>query len=1103
MFDAATSTLFQAAPALADLPNNEIGSLISRTYAAIFAERLKTRADDAQSNDVLEAVSRLRRLGSSMEALVAASLDRPNVKAAAFVGATAHLVATSSLRNHNAAPRSFVGVHSISSDLAGVLLYLAAESPADAVEMTRQFNIPVEVGVERSLFLTISNIATGRLQAVVGQRVPDADIGQRSTSEFSEDELAVRELYRRILILLQRCASCMILEQTTQRSSVSPSNFDEELDGIRALCVETWTSPLDLDKKVMSVYAGPLHLATLLKPAIRFLLESSLVAMDKPESVSDEAWGYVVERLAGRRPYLWPNHRQAIEQGLLQQGTSSVVSFPTGAGKSTLSELKIATTLAAGKKVVFLAPTLALVDQTHDALTRSFPDVALESDDMFDLLGQEEPLQSITVMTPEKFLAHLAFTEEAFSDVGLLVFDECHLIHPKQGGRNTRAIDAMLAILLFSSLVPNADLLLLSAMIDNSEELSAWLQELTGRPTVPLTGGWKPTRQVRGCVVYDSTEIQELREYLAFERMHRTQKAPPKDVKEQLLVRPMAVFGLHALWESNEFDDYALIPLLDGDIQLAAAHNTRNANSWYLTPNANKVAAAIAGAASSSGVKTLVFGENVVFVSSISTSIVEILPSRTVLMNSKEVGLFRSALEELGAVEALYADVDASHLSVISTSLPHHSLLLPAERLLHESLFSRSDGINVLAATSTLAQGMNLPASLVIIAGDTRYDDTNEMRQNVAAHELLNAAGRAGRAGENSYGMVLLIPGQIVSATSVDLPSSNSWHRVQSVFSMNDQCLTIQDPLEDVLDRVLTMDMNPDADYVLRRLAPTLGAEETVDRVETIVRRTLSSYRARSRGDREWIDQRVAAVKRAVARETNDVSNYLQMLAAGAGVPLESLQIIKQELDTNSPSDAVTVSEAAEWLIAVLSKRPELLESMSRGRLADELSVQPDDVSGSADEAALNAATRWACLRLWMGGSTLQAIEARLADSLGKKPDVRCKRARAFVMRFVRDVSFIFGFPGKIMAMEGSTAESEDGEFSLPMVWEHLGQCVKHGFDDPVQFALWIAADRTISRPRCHAYALSLEGFAANPGESFQQTVARFRTNIEHATDLL
>jgi replicative superfamily II helicase len=75
---------------------------------------------------------------------------------------------------------------------------------------------------------------------------------------------------------------------------------------------------------------------------------------------------------------LW-NHREAIEKGYLAGGVSSAISFPTGGGKSTLAELKIASALLRQGKVVFLAPTHALVGQTTRALKRTFQ--------TFDVLG--------------------------------------------------------------------------------------------------------------------------------------------------------------------------------------------------------------------------------------------------------------------------------------------------------------------------------------------------------------------------------------------------------------------------------------------------------------------------------------------------------------------------------------------------------------------------------------------------------------------------------------------------------------------------------------------------------------------------------------------
>jgi replicative superfamily II helicase len=213
--------------------------------------------------------------------------------------------------------------------------------------------------------------------------------------------------------------------------------------------------------------------------------------------------------MARQRPYLWRNHREAIDRGYLAQGTSSAISFPTGAGKSTLAELKIATALLRGEKVVFLAPTHALVGQTTKALKNTFRN--------FDIIGDLDEditftdvvvLPEVTVTTPERCLMLLSMQPDAFAGLGLIVFDECHLLHPREEDRSRRGLDAMLAILNLTLAAPAADLLLLSAMMKNTSDVAGWIKSLTGRECLTLDLAWKPTRQVRGCVVYGTGDIR-------------------------------------------------------------------------------------------------------------------------------------------------------------------------------------------------------------------------------------------------------------------------------------------------------------------------------------------------------------------------------------------------------------------------------------------------------------------------------------------------------------------------------------------------------------------------------------------------------------------
>ena len=59
-------------------------------------------------------------------------------------------------------------------------------------------------------------------------------------------------------------------------------------------------------------------------------------------------------------------------------------------------------------------------------------------------LSEVELLPSISVLTPERCLAMLGYSPDVFTDVGLIVFDECHLLHPRDLDTSRRSIDAML-----------------------------------------------------------------------------------------------------------------------------------------------------------------------------------------------------------------------------------------------------------------------------------------------------------------------------------------------------------------------------------------------------------------------------------------------------------------------------------------------------------------------------------------------------------------------------------------------------------------------------------------------------------------------------------
>jgi len=190
----------------------------------------------------------------------------------------------------------------------------------------------------------------------------------------------------------------------------------------------------------------------LLSHLVEGVQASMLVRLPAPLGANNNAWNEWTKTQARSRPFLWVNHLKAISTGYLDRGQSMVMTSPTGSGKTTLSILKIAATLCAGESVVYLAPTHALVDQVEADLSGHIGDIEPVSveDTALEELGEKLPLFS--VMTPERCLALLGFSPDLFAKVGLMVFDEFHLIGADDPSRthkiNARAIDAMLALIL-------------------------------------------------------------------------------------------------------------------------------------------------------------------------------------------------------------------------------------------------------------------------------------------------------------------------------------------------------------------------------------------------------------------------------------------------------------------------------------------------------------------------------------------------------------------------------------------------------------------------------------------------------------------------------
>jgi superfamily II DNA/RNA helicase len=1173
VFDPVTSALIQGAPRLDGLDVDSLPQRLTRAHAWIATLRLRlasgqspptssaqfdelrrsgttgTRPSSAtgQMAEFASDLQTLRLLANTYEAYAVALPNAEDRASAAYVAAAAHqlLFSAATLGLAREKPRAQLTASSVSSDISALLLYLIAGYPSDAVEMASVVDPHDAISrveqrsVTAILVSALADLSRGRLRRIVRIRLAKRRSGATRASRqnasrddegvvdaFSEDyDRAVDGLWRQIAEAIRRLARALLGagESTGQRDyrSILTTVIELSVSQLSLPAYEGRSGGLQgAFASAFDSFAGPHHLARLLLAAGDRLSSEAVVAIPTPPGADPSGWSEYLRALSLERPYLWANHLDAIRAGYLAKSTSAVVTFPTGAGKSTLSELKIAATLQADRRVVFLAPTRALVWQVYQNLKAAFPDStvaeALVGEGAYhEAEAAEQP--AVVVMTPERCLMYLGSAEQALSNVGLLVFDECHLLNPQSAdGSDRRSLDAMLCLLGMLDVAPDADILLLSAMVSNATELAEWIASATGRRCLSLTLAWKPTRQVRGCVVYDRSDVKTLSKRAVAKRRLGQTRNPPQDLRRDTQATPLALFGLTHAWNLKLSPEvYTLLPLLDERIPLALN------NSWTVTANKNEVAARLAARMAARGIKVIVFLQNKDHCASVASTIAKALtrdmgnPLPPLQFTSSETDWLASATEEMGSATCVI-------VPATSAAAVHHSLLLPSERRVSESLFSRVDGVQSLVATPTVAQGMNLPAEAVIIAGDGRFDQQAGMRAQLTAHELLNAAGRAGRAGFRASGVVLVVPDKLVTTDSGFTDVDPPWESLNAdVFSKADQCLVVNDPVALLLDKIEVGASeswrNPFVRYFVTRLPIDENDADPAAAASRILGRSLAAYRAKQRGRTAWFQAQLNGALEARKSISGLAERivWLDRIVSTSGMPAQRVKQLDTALRRRALPATATVVDWVDWLFrwftADGSRFTDMISPPARRAAMTPDEQRSVEANGAWTEGLRSTRSR---LRMWMGGVPLIDLEDSLRTADGDSAGVSgghnrgiCKSARIFANRFVLDISYVSGLVTQIYRAQlehGDAARpSDDSDPTMPISLAVLGACVREGVDSPEKLALYSDRDPYASRVGCHRQFASIAGLI-EPGslyESFADTHERVAEALRRAEE--
>ncbi|TGL55285.1 DEAD/DEAH box helicase [Leptospira wolffii] len=1043
---------------------------LTKAFAEITDLRRKLQlGSQVEDTGIEERLKMLKTLALNLETLISIVPNRSDRDSIAFVSATAHylLLQFEHIRTNRIIIHLPFDIDSISSGIAAIVLFMIGNSPADAAEVSLKMEITSRTSLtQRMLYEMICYLARGELLKIIDYKIEDSF----EKSDNDDDEIAVSILWEKIALGLKQLALVIL------GKGIKVENFFHDVINL-SISEDHFTNSI-------SLFAGPHHLATLLSILENDLIERSIMNTEPPSGLNSSSWKNIIENIAVERPYLWENHYEAIKKySFLSQGISAVLTFPTGAGKSTLSELKVASTLLSGKSIIYLVPTHSLEEQVNANMIKTFPDYAVQSnfeiDSEFTEIGLQA-LSKISVMTPERCLTVLGINSAIFKDVGLIVFDEFHLISGKESSYDRRNLDSMLCLLMLFTIVPEADYLLISAMVENGKEIADWITTITNRPCESFSSAWKPTRQMQGCVVYQKKRIDELYRMMALERAKGLTKFPGVSVKKNLNVSPLIIFSLRNMWESKQSTDYFIADLFSGETSL-----TTN-NVWGLTSNKNEVASFIGLHFAAMGLKTLIFVDRPQETESTAKRISERISNNSeahLALIDKYSILINKIESEFGSRSNIFMTEDGA-VGI------HHGSMLPSERMLAELLFKEKNGLNILVATPTLAQGVNLPAEVVIIAGDSRYNSELGQLERKEAHEILNAAGRAGRAGMSAQGIVIVIPADVATIEEKFL-SDRWWELKNQVFSKSDQCLKIYDPLEFLLDSVqdIITPLSDDQKSIFHRINFDRSSDK---HIEEFYKRSLGYFRAKHLSDSlvNFENKIKIFSERHVELESQEpVPLWNLKICSYSGLTPELIRAISNSIQEYGVTSlfSLSIEQQINLYFDIIVKSDKAIEN---------LFARPGSISvihkilniplkeNSIESVYQNFFKIRNILNMWISGETIEVIDRNIEGD----PQPHCGKGRQFVLKLIPDLSFALSV-FTLIVKELSNEEGID-DSKIPIQLKILPSCIREGMNSAEKLAYKLLM-HNLSRVTCHNnfQTLNLSALQSSDYLTFEQLV--------------
>jgi len=195
---------------------------------------------------------------------------------------------------------------------------------------------------------------------------------------------------------------------------------------------------------------------------------------------------------------LYPPQEEAVRAGALD-GKNLVVSIPTASGKTLIAELAMIKAFLEGRKSIYIVPLKALANEKYEEFSKLSSlgiSVAISTGD-YDKRDEHLGNYDIVVMTSEKADSLLRNESQWMKEIGLIVVDEIHLIDSPERGPTLEVM-----ITRLRRLIPDVQILALSATVSNAHELADWLDANL------VTSDWRPVELKEGVFYRDRIHFE-------------------------------------------------------------------------------------------------------------------------------------------------------------------------------------------------------------------------------------------------------------------------------------------------------------------------------------------------------------------------------------------------------------------------------------------------------------------------------------------------------------------------------------------------------------------------------------------------------------------